>query len=143
MKRKKHSFNDLVKIMRRLRGSHGCAWDKEQNHASLIPYLFEEAREVKKAIRNNNYSNLQEELGDVFLQILFHSQIASEKGLFTINDVINTLGHKLIRRHPHVFGNIKVNSSADIIKNWHKIKRLEKKQRNHQGNIRLHHSSSS
>ncbi|MFH1379022.1 MAG: MazG family protein [bacterium] len=125
--KKIHSLYDLITIMRRLRSPRGCAWDREQNHESLLPYLFEEAHEVKTAVRKKNYINLQEELGDVLLQILFHAQIASEHGRFTMQDVLNTLADKLIRRHPHVFGNLIVSSTKDIITNWHKIKKTEKK----------------
>jgi tetrapyrrole methylase family protein/MazG family protein len=108
--------------MSRLRGPRGCAWDRQQTHQTLIPYLFEEAREVKQAIARKDMPNLQEELGDILLQVLFHAQLAAEKNIFTIDDVLSTLAKKLIRRHPHVFGKTKVRSTADIIKNWRRIK---------------------
>lgn len=120
-------FNELVKICERLRGEEGCLWDKEQTHKSLLPYLREEAREVEMAVINKDMPNLQEELGDLIFQVVFHSQIASERGDFDICDVIEGLNNKLIRRHPHVFSNIKISSVEDILKNWENIKREEKK----------------
>ena len=123
---RRYSFRDVVQIMSHLRGPRGCAWEQKQTHATLLPYLFEEAREVKRAIARKDMPNLQEELGDILLQVLFHSQLAAEKHLFTIDDVLSTLARKLIRRHPHVFGNATVRSTKDIIKNWRRIKKKEK-----------------
>lgn len=129
MKKKKspYTFPELIHIMRTLRSKQGCLWDREQNHTTLLPYLFEEAQEVSDAVRHGTERDLQEELGDLLLQVIFHAQIASEKDAFTIQDVIDTLARKLIRRHPHVFGTIKVKSTSEIIANWHTIKKREKK----------------
>ncbi|HOJ94988.1 MAG TPA: MazG nucleotide pyrophosphohydrolase domain-containing protein, partial [Fervidobacterium nodosum] len=97
-------FERLVEIMATLRGENGCDWDKAQTHESLKPYLIEEAYEVLNAIDLKDDEELKEELGDVLLQVVFHSQIAKERGVFNIDDVIDTLNDKLVRRHPHVFG---------------------------------------
>ena len=101
---KKVRFSELVRIMARLRGTNGCPWDKEQTHESLLKYLREETEETVHAVRSGDPENLAEELGDVLLQILFHSQIAAESGRFSIDDVLAILRDKLVRRHPHVFG---------------------------------------
>lgn len=113
--------------MRRLRGPRGCAWDKQQTHMTLLPYLSEEVMETARAIKTHDMHNLKEELGDILLQVLFHAQIASEEGIFNIKDVIDILAKKLIRRHPHVYGNVRASTPEQIIKNWYKIKREEKK----------------
>ena len=115
-------FEELVSIMEKLRGPNGCEWDKKQTHESLIPYLIEESYELIEEIKNKNYENMKEELGDILLQVIFHCQIAKENGKFTINDVIEVLTNKLIRRHPHVFGDEKEFSYA----RWEKIKASEK-----------------
>ncbi|MFN4199769.1 nucleoside triphosphate pyrophosphohydrolase [Fervidobacterium riparium] len=115
-------FERLVEIMATLRGENGCDWDKAQTHETLKPYLIEEAYEVLNAIDLNDDEELKEELGDVLLQVVFHSQIASERGAFTIKDVIDTLNDKLIRRHPHVFGDAQGYSYA----RWEEIKAKEK-----------------
>lgn len=125
----KNDFQELVKIMARLRSARGCAWDRAQTHQTLLPYLFEEANEVVEAIKKNDYKNLEEELGDILLQVVFHAQLAAEKKKFTIQEVIRTLVGKLKRRHPHVFGRKKLNSVAEIISHWEKIKQREKKQK--------------
>lgn len=122
-------FAELVKIMARLRGPGGCPWDKHQTNASLVKYLLEEAGEVRSAVRKKDWENLAEELGDVLLQVVFHSQIAQEKGLFTISDVVSGINRKLIRRHPHVFGNKKAATPKDVIRQWNEIKRQEKKEK--------------
>ena len=118
-------FEDLVVIMERLRGPRGCPWDKHQTHQSLLPYLFSEAREVRTAVRKNDWENLQEELGDVLLQIMFHSQLAAEKKLFTVADVIQGISEKLIRRHPHVFSGKKLKTADEVVRQWAEIKKLE------------------
>ncbi|MBI3599517.1 MAG: nucleoside triphosphate pyrophosphohydrolase [Nitrospinae bacterium] len=100
---KKVKFEDLVKIMERLRGNDGCPWDKEQNRKSLKPYLIEESYEVLEAIDEGNPEKIKEELGDLLFQILFHTQISKDMGEFDINDVIEKIHEKMIRRHPHVF----------------------------------------
>src|SRR5438105_2845537 len=97
-------FERLVRIMAKLRSPKGCPWDRKQTHDSLVRYLFEEAQELKTSIRRKDYENMKEELGDVLLQVLFHAQLAKEKGRFTIQDVVKGLTRKLKLRHPHVFG---------------------------------------
>lgn len=121
-----NSFDTLVSIMRRLRGTGGCPWDAEQTHESLKRYLLEEAYEVIEAIDAKSPEHLREELGDLLLQPVFHAAIAEEAGTFTINDVIQTLTDKLIRRHPHVFGDMEIKDSAAQIENWEQIKKVEK-----------------
>lgn len=125
---KKTTFPELVKIMARLRAPGGCPWDREQTHASLLRYLKEESKEVCDAVKKKDWKNLQEELGDVLLQILFHSNIARERGEFDIKDVMTTLRNKLIRRHPHVFGKGKKENltAAEVKRRWKKIKEKEK-----------------
>ena len=120
-------FEMLVQIIETLRSDNGCPWDKEQTHETLLPYLYEETNEVADTIINMNYSNLQDELGDLLLQILLHSQIARENGQFTIEDVIKNLSSKLIRRHPHVFSDEKANNSDEVLKLWDDIKKIENK----------------
>ncbi|RKX46388.1 MAG: nucleoside triphosphate pyrophosphohydrolase [Thermotogae bacterium] len=116
------SFEKLVNIMKRLRGPSGCDWDRAQTHESLKPYIIEEAYELLNAIESGDAEELKEELGDVLLQVVFHSQIASERGAFDISDVVETLCEKLIRRHPHVFGK----SGRYSYKQWEDIKAREK-----------------
>ena len=123
----KTKFIELKEIFKVLHGSNGCLWDKKQTHKTLIPYLKEESREFIEAVKNNNAKHMKEELGDVLLQVMFHAQIAAKEGAFDIEDVIEELIKKLKRRHPHVFGNVKVKSSRQIIANWNKIKLQEKK----------------
>ncbi|MCG3204991.1 MAG: Nucleoside triphosphate pyrophosphohydrolase/pyrophosphatase MazG [Elusimicrobia bacterium] len=114
--------------MAQLRSKSGCPWDREQTHISLVKYLREETKELEQAIRKKDMANLEEELGDVLLQILFHSQIASEKNLFDIEDVIQTLTTKLTLRHPHVFGDKKHEkwTAQDVVARWDEIKQREK-----------------
>jgi len=123
---RKKSFDDLVHVMSRLRAEDGCPWDREQTHQSLKRYLIEECYEVIDAIDDDDIDELCEELGDVLLQVVFHSQIEAEEGMFTIQDVIESIVNKLIRRHPHVFGETVVADSNDVLRNWEKIKRSEK-----------------
>lgn len=122
-------FKELVEVIVRLRAKDGCQWDREQTHSTLRPNMIEEAYEAVDAIDDNDLKHLQEELGDVLLQVLLHSQIASEEGAFSIEDVSRELKEKLIHRHPHVFGNVKVNSTDDILNNWDKLKAEEKTHR--------------
>ncbi|WP_127837166.1 bifunctional methyltransferase/pyrophosphohydrolase YabN [Clostridium prolinivorans] len=119
-------FYDLLSIMKTLRGENGCPWDKEQTHESLKKYLIEECYEVLEAIDENNDDMIIEELGDVLFQVVFHSIIGEEEGFFNINDVIKGICVKMVERHPHIFGNIKVKNSEDVLKNWDEIKRKEK-----------------
>jgi len=120
------TFDDLLAIMRRLRGPGGCPWDAEQTHESLTRYLLEETYEVIEAIDLKSPEHLKEELGDLLLQPIFHSAIAEENGTFTMNDVIHTLCEKLVRRHPHVFGDLEIRDSTAQIENWEQIKKTEK-----------------
>lgn len=119
-------FLELVEICAKLRGKKGCMWDKKQTHKTLAPCLTEEAAEVVEAIEKNDAPNLKEELGDLLYQIVFHAQIAEEEDNFTIDDVLNDIIEKLIRRHPHVFGDAEVSSVEEILENWEKIKKKEK-----------------
>ena len=120
------SMFELIKVISKLRDPViGCPWDLEQTHSSLIPFLLEEAYEVADAIRENEKDNIIEELGDLLLQIMLHSQIASENNHFCFNDVVTNITNKLIRRHPHVFGNEKLINSAEVNKRWEEIKRSE------------------
>ncbi len=112
------AFERLVEIMRELRGEHGCPWDKEQTHESLRQYLLEEAYEVIEAIDSGRYDDLKEELGDLLLQVVFHAQIGEEEGRFTILDVIKGINDKLVRRHPHVFGDVVVKTAAEQSQHW-------------------------
>jgi len=123
-------FQKLTELMAALRAPNGCPWDRKQTHESLKPYLLEEAYEVLETIDQQDRKKLQEELGDVLLQVLFHSQIAAETGTFTINDVMELLADKLVRRHPHVFANGSndpIPTNADqVLAKWEDIKRAER-----------------
>ncbi len=126
---KEHCSSDVIDIMATLRGPEGCPWDREQTPESLKPYLLEEVYEVLEAIDGKDPVHLKEELGDLLLQILFHSQIASEEGHFSYQDVEKTLGEKLIRRHPHVFQKQDKNSattSGEVVRQWEQLKQEEK-----------------
>ncbi|MCK5740345.1 nucleoside triphosphate pyrophosphohydrolase [bacterium] len=120
-------FQRLVKIMEQLRGPNGCPWDKKQDHASMRQYLIEEAFEVLEALDDGDDKELCLELGDLLLQVVFHAQMASETGRFDIWDVANGINEKLIRRHPHIFGDVTVTSAEEVVVNWEKIKMLEGK----------------
>ena len=129
--KEKHSIQELIEIIELLRDPNdGCPWNIAQTHKSLIPYVIEEAYEVIDAIRSKQPINIKEELGDLLLQIILHSRIASEKNDFDFNDVVTSLKEKLIRRHPHVFSGKKVNSIEDVNQIWESIKQEEKEQRN-------------
>ena len=110
-----HTFDDLIGIIAELRSDHGCPWDKEQTFESLKKCLADEAQEVFEAVDNKDMENLCEELGDVLLQVVLYSQIAKEAGAFTIDDVIDGISKKMVRRHPHVFGDIEVNSPEEAL----------------------------
>lgn len=118
----------LVEVMNRLRSPGGCPWDAEQTHESLIKYQLEESYEFIEAVESGNREDLKEELGDLLLQVYFHSRIAEEhpKSSFNIDDVAAAVADKLISRHPHVFADTKVESSAEVLRNWEKIKNEEK-----------------
>lgn len=121
-------FQKLVGVMARLRAPGGCPWDREQTHATLRTYLIEEAYEVLDAMECGDDVKFAEELGDLLLQVLFHAQLAQEDGRFTIADVVREIYEKMIRRHPHVFGNKRAKTAADVLKNWEKIKEQERKE---------------
>ena len=125
----RYSFDDLCEIVTILRSNVGCPWDKEQTHKSLRKDFIEETYEVIEAIDTEKPKLLREELGDVLLQIVFHADIEHEEGRFDIDDVANDISAKLIHRHPHVFGELKLDNSDDVLANWDKIKGVEK-QRN-------------
>lgn len=116
------SFNDLLEIFEILRSNEGCPWDRKQSHKSIIKNLIEEANELAIALESGHYDDIIEELGDVLLQVIFHSQIADEEGNFDIYEVMNTLGEKLIYRHPHVFSQLNVENSQSIVYNWDVLK---------------------
>lgn len=128
---KKYTYEDLLKIIRTLRGENGCPWDKVQTHESLKPCMMEEAAELLASIRiyeqTGNPENMCEELGDVLLQVVMHAQIASEEGLFTMEDVIDAVSRKMVRRHPHVFGTGTADTPEEVLTNWEEIKKEEKK----------------
>lgn len=123
------NLEELIEVIRRLRAPGGCPWDREQTHSSLRPNMIEEAYEAVDAIDDNDMSHLREELGDVLLQVLLHSQIATEEGAFDIEDVAKELKEKLIHRHPHVFGNAKIDTPDEVVDAWDKLKAEEKKHR--------------
>jgi MazG family protein len=122
-------MNDLLTTMRRLRGPGGCPWDQEQTHESLRPYLLEEAAEAVDALATNDYEHIAEELGDVLLQVAFHAVIAEETHTFRYEDIEQSIVQKLIRRHPHVFGDVQVSGADEVVTNWQAIKKQEKMQR--------------
>jgi tetrapyrrole methylase family protein/MazG family protein len=116
----------LIEIVARLRGPDGCPWDREQTHASLLQCLLDETYEFFEAVDENDPDKIKEELGDLLLQVVLHSQIGSEVDEFSISDVARGINEKLIRRHPHVFGTTEVSSSKEVMVNWEQIKRSEK-----------------
>jgi XTP/dITP diphosphohydrolase/ATP diphosphatase len=118
---------ESVEIMARLRGPDGCPWDREQTFDTIKRHTLEETYEVFDAIERRAWPELKEELGDLFLQVLFYAQIAADEGYFTIGDVAANLNAKLIRRHPHIFGDVEAKDAATVLKNWEEIKREEKK----------------
>jgi MazG family protein len=120
---------DLVRVMARLRGPGGCPWDREQDHASLARHLLEETHEVLDAIDADDRDRLREELGDVLLQVVFHSQMAADDGAWDVDDVAGGIVEKLIRRHPHVFGELEVSGADEVLVNWERIKADEKGER--------------
>ena len=126
-------FEEVVGVMARLRGEGGCPWDREQTHASLKRYALEETYELLEAIDENDDAGMREELGDVLLQVLFHAQMAGEDRRFAIDEVMTGLRDKLVRRHPHVFGDEQATDSAAVLRNWEKVKALEKPANGAQG----------
>jgi len=119
-------FRDLVDVVARLRGPGGCPWDREQTHESLRPCLLEECYETLDAIDRGDSQAIREELGDLLLQIVFQAQVAAEAGAFTVEDVIAGVIDKMVRRHPHVFGDATVSGSAEVVRNWSRIKAEER-----------------
>ena len=120
------AINRLLAIMHRLRAPGGCPWDAEQTHASLMPNLLEEAYEVLDAVQREDWPHFEEELGDLLLQVVFHSEMASESGLFHFDSVAHGISDKLVRRHPHVFGSVAADSPEEVLRQWDEIKRAEK-----------------
>lgn len=116
----------LRAIMHRLRAPGGCPWDAEQTHESIVPNLIEEAYETVDAIQSQDHAHLKEELGDLLLQVVFHSEIAAEAGRFTLDDVARGISDKLVHRHPHVFGDSTVSTTEAVLQQWDAIKRAEK-----------------
>ena len=123
----KESFEELVKVIERLRKE--CDWDKEQTFESLVPYTLEESQEIAEAVEKKDWENLKEELGDVLYHVIFYSEVAKEQELFDIKDVLKEVKEKLVRRHPHVFGDVKVGSVEEIGENWKRIKEEEKREK--------------
>ena len=121
-----NSLETLIDIMKKLRSPEGCPWDKEQTHDSIKKYIIEETYEFIEALEENDSEKMKDELGDLLFQIIFHCQMANEKELFSIYDVIKTSKEKMVRRHPHVFGSVKIEKSNEVIDQWEKIKKKEK-----------------
>ncbi len=124
--KRKPAINDLLKVMSKLRSPKGCPWDREQDHRSLRWHAVEEVYEMLDAIEAGDDHELEEELGDLLLQVVFHAQLAKERGVFDFEKVARRITEKLIRRHPHVFGTTKVKDVDEVWANWEKIKRAEK-----------------
>ena len=127
--KEQYHFEDLLQVMRILRSDEGCMWDRQQDHHSIRRDFIEETYEVCEAIDNEDVELLKEELGDVLFQVVFHTTIEEEQGHFDINDVIDGICKKMIYRHPHVFKDVKVHSTQDILNNWDDLKKTEKHQR--------------
>jgi tetrapyrrole methylase family protein/MazG family protein len=121
--------------MARLRGEDGCPWDREQTSESIKPYLVEETYEVLEAIDEQDPAKLKEELGDLMLQIVFHAQMAEEAGAFTVRDVLAAINDKLVRRHPHVFGDVKADTAQEVLFNWEQIKQTERRREKGQASL--------
>ena len=128
-KKERYSIADLLDIMEILRSENGCPWDREQNHQSIRKNFIEETYEVVEAIDREDTALLQEELGDVLLQVVFHAQMEKEKGSFSFDDVADGICKKLILRHPHIFADVKADTSEEVLRNWDAIKKVEKGQR--------------
>ena len=124
------TFNDLVDLMARLRSPNGCPWDREQTYATLAPMLLEEAYEAFEAVeaaRGGRPQELCDELGDLLFQVIFYAQVAKERGEFEINDVTNAIHTKMVRRHPHVFGDVRADDAAEVLRNWEAMKAEERR----------------
>jgi MazG family protein len=132
------AIDDLLHTMARLRAPEGgCPWDQEQTHATLVRCLIDEVSELIDTIDRHDYAHMREELGDVLIQVVFHAQIAAEQGLFTFDDVARDINEKLVRRHPHVFGTGRLDTSEQVIAKWEEIKATEKKNGPAAGGSRL------
>ena len=131
-----NDFAQLVEIMARLRAPGGCPWDREQTFDSIKPFLLEETYEVMNAIDARDWPNLAEELGDLLLQVVFFAQMASEAGYFNVADSVEAINSKLIRRHPHVFGDGDAKTSSDVVRRWDEIKAQEKQEKEKQGHAK-------
>ena len=126
----KYTYEQLLNIIAELRSDYGCPWDRAQTHESMIKCMYDECDEVVEAIKNKDDDNLCEELGDVLLQVLLHAQIAAEEGRFTMADVVDELAKKMIRRHPHVFGDApQAQSEEEGLARWKEIKAMEKEEK--------------
>lgn len=123
-------FDELLEVADQLNGPKGCPWDRKQTFESLQKYVLEEAEEVSLAVSNKDYENLKEELGDLLYTIIFYAKIASKKNLFAIEDIISGVKEKLVRRHPHVFGEEEILDAESVSKRWQEIKEEERKQKN-------------
>ena len=126
--KEKELFSELISIAARLRGPDGCLWDKKQTLDSMVKNIIEEAHEAKEAVQNKDYMNLCEELGDVLMDVLLTIQIAREADLFDFEQVLNGVREKFVRRHPHVFGDVQVNSAEEALSVWKKMKEKEKEE---------------
>ncbi len=124
--KKSYDIVDLIEIMKVLRSPEGCPWDREQTHATIRKNLIEESYEVAEAIDSDDMTLLREELGDLLLQVVFHSQMEAERGEFNFSDVCDGICKKLILRHPHIFGDVVADTSGEVLKNWDEIKKKEK-----------------
>ena len=122
-------LDELIAVLEKLRAPGGCVWDREQTHASLVQYLIEETFELIEAIEVGDHAELLEELGDVLYQVIFHADIAAEAGWFTLEDVAEHMRTKMVARHPHVFGDVSVETSADVVATWEAVKAVEKAHR--------------
>jgi MazG family protein len=136
-------FEKLVALQARLRAPGGCPWDREQTHESLRKFLIEETYEVLDAMESGDAKKFSSELGDLLLQIVFHAALAEESGRFNISDVVESIHTKMVRRHPHVFGNVKARTSADVLKNWEQIKAGERREERRAGKESLEAESES
>jgi tetrapyrrole methylase family protein/MazG family protein len=123
-----HKFNTLVAIIAKLRAPDGCPWDKEQTHQSLRENLLSETYEVLEALDEGDKDKLREELGDLLLQIVLHAQIAKDNGEFKVDDVIKSISSKIVRRHPHIFGSVKVKDADEVMHNWEALKKEEREE---------------
>lgn len=125
-----HGFDEFVEVIAALRAPDGCPWDREQTHRSIAKNLVEEAYEAVHAIESNDVAEIREELGDVLLQVVLHAQIAADDGEFTIDDVVAAITAKIIRRHPHIFGDREAGDAAEVLAHWERIKSVERAEKN-------------